>query len=501
MNGVPMKYVLALDQGTTSSRAILYDHEGAIRAVAQREFEQIYPQAGWVEHDAAEIWTSQISVAIEALSRAQARPRDIAAIGITNQRETAVIWDRKTGEPICNAIVWQDRRTAAICETLRQSRLEEVVRRKTGLLIDAYFSATKIMWMLENVPGARQRAEAGELAFGTIDSWLIWNLTSGKVHATDVTNASRTMLFNIHEARWDDDLLHAMRIPAALLPEVLPSCGHFGNVSTTLGLEDLPISGVAGDQQAALFGQACFKPGLAKCTYGTGAFLLQNCGTEPKPSANRLLTTVAWKLDGKMEYALEGSVFVAGSVVQWLRDGLGIIRSSSDVEALAAGVPDNGDVYLVPAFTGLGAPHWDPHARGSIIGITRGTKAGHIARAALESIAYQVADLAGAMQADSGMPIRELRVDGGACGNDMLMQFQADLLGIPVVRPAVTETTSLGAAYLAGLHTKFWKDTGEIEAQWKVDRTFEPASNRAGAKRMHDRWHLALERSKAWVEA
>ena len=496
-----MNYVLALDQGTTSSRAILYDHEGAVRAVAQREFEQIYPRAGWVEHDASEIWTSQISVAVEALSRAHARPRDLAAIGITNQRETAVIWDRKTGEPICNAVVWQDRRTAGICETLRQSRLEEVIRKKTGLLIDAYFSASKIIWMLENVAGARQRAEAGELAFGTIDSWLIWNLTSGKVHATDVTNASRTMLFNIHEGQWDKDLLHAMRIPATLLPEVHPSSDHFGTVSTTLGLGDVAIRGVAGDQQAALFGQACFKTGLAKCTYGTGAFLLQYCGTEAKPSANRLLTTVAWRLNGQMEYALEGSVFVAGSVVQWLRDGLGIIRNSNDIEALAASVPDNGDVYLVPAFTGLGAPHWDPHARGSIIGITRGTKAGHIARAALESIAYQVADLSSAMQADSGMPIHELRVDGGASANNTLMQFQADLLGIPVVRPAVIETTSLGAAYLAGLHAGFWKDTNEIEAQWKVDRTFEPASNKTEAKRMHDRWHLALERSKAWVEA
>lgn len=496
-----MNYVLALDQGTTSSRAILYDHEGAIRGVAQREFEQIYPQAGWVEHDASEIWTSQISVAIEALSRAHARPRDITAIGITNQRETAVVWDRKTGEPICNAIVWQDRRTASICETLRQQRLEEVVRKKTGLLIDAYFSATKIMWILENVAVARQRAEAGELAFGTVDSWLIWNLTSGKVHATDATNASRTMLFNIHEGKWDDDLLHAMRIPRSLLPEVRSSSGHFGTVSTTLGLEDLPICGVAGDQQAALFGQACFKTGLAKCTYGTGAFLLQNCGTEAKPSNNRLLTTVAWQLNGKLEYALEGSVFVAGSVVQWLRDGLGIIRSSNEVEALAASVPDNGDVYLVPAFTGLGAPHWDPHARGNIIGITRGTKAGHIARAALESIAYQVADLSAAMQADSGTPMAEMRVDGGACANDMLMQFQADLLGIPVVRPAVIETTSLGAAYLAGLHTGFWKGTEEIESQWKVDKRFEPKKNNSDVKRLHDRWHLALERSKKWVEA
>lgn len=495
-----MSFVLALDAGTTSSRAILYDHEGAIRSVAQREFQQIYPQAGWVEHDGGEIWTSQISVAVEALSRAHARPRDIVAIGITNQRETAIIWDRQTGEPISNAIVWQDRRTASICESLRQQQLEEVIRKKTGLLIDAYFSATKIMWMLENVPGARKRAEAGELAFGTVDSWLLWNLTSGKIHATDFTNASRTMLFNIHEGKWDDDLLHAMRIPANMLPEVKPSSGDFGTVSTTLGLADLPICGVAGDQQAALFGQACFATGAAKCTYGTGAFLLQNCGAEPRPSANRLLTTAAWQLDGVKNYALEGSVFVAGSVVQWLRDGLGIIRQSSDVEALAQSVPDNGGVYLVPAFTGLGAPHWDPHARGNIIGITRGTTAGHIARAALESIAYQVADLSGAMQADSGTPMEELRVDGGASANDTLMQFQADLLSVPVVRPAVIETTSLGAAYLAGLHAGFWKDTEEIAAQWKVDRRFEPSRNNQAAKHFHERWHLALDRARNWAE-
>jgi glycerol kinase len=493
-----LKYILALDQGTTSSRAILYDRDGAIRGVVQREFVQIYPRSGWVEHDPEEIWATQMSVAIEVLSRANVRPRDIAALGITNQRETTIVWERKTGKPVHNAIVWQDRRTAAICDELRGQGLESKIQQKTGLLIDAYFSASKIMWILENVKGARDKANAGELAFGTVDSWLIWKLTSGKLHTIDATNASRTMLFNIHEGRWDRDLLKAVDIPESLLPEVRSSSEVYGHVSTSIGLADIPISGVAGDQQAALFGQACFRSGMAKCTYGTGAFLLQTLGEEVKESKNRLLTTVAWQMNNKLEYAMEGSVFVAGSVVQWLRDGLGVIRSSDDVEALALSVPDNGDIYVVPAFTGLGAPHWDPHARGTIIGITRGTKAGHIARASLESIAYQVADLLEAMQEDSGIAIKQLRVDGGAARNDTLLQFQADLLGVPVVRPAITETTSLGAAFLAGLAVGFWKDREEIQAFWKVGQEFYPARSRREVDDLRSRWYQALGRSKAW---
>ena len=495
-----MEYILALDQGTTSSRAVLYDRGGAIRSLAQRELVQIYPRAGWVEHDPEEIWASQISVAVEALSRAHSRPHDIAALGITNQRETTILWERKTGKPVYNAIVWQDRRTAPICQELREQGLEETIRQKTGLLIDAYFSASKIIWILENVKGAREKANAGELAFGTVDSWLIWNLTSGRMHAIDATNASRTMLFNIHQGRWDRELLDAMRIPASLLPEVRPSSGEYAPVSTTLALGGVPITGVAGDQQAALFGQACFYPGMAKCTYGTGAFLLQTLGEECKVSRNRLLTTVAWQRDNKLAYAMEGSVFVAGSVVQWLRDGLGIIRASEDVEALASSVPDNGDVYLVPAFTGLGAPHWDPSARGTIIGIARGTKAGHIARASLESIAYQVADLMDAMQEDSGIPLKVLRVDGGAARNDTLLQFQADLLGIPVIRPAITETTSLGAAFLAGLAVGLWKNLEEVQTQWRVDEEFHPGRARKEVAYLRNRWHQALRRAKAWSE-
>jgi glycerol kinase len=495
-----LKYVLALDQGTTSSRAVLYDQNGTMHGVAQREFNQLYPKAGWVEHDPEEIWASQISVAVEALSRAHARPRDVAALGITDQRETTVIWERKTGKPVYNAIVWQDRRTAAICKELREQGMEETIRQKTGLLIDAYFSASKIMWILDNVEGARQKAEAGELAFGTVDSWLVWNLTSGKLHIIDATNASRTMLFNIHTGAWDDDLLHAMRIPAALLPEVRSSSERYGSVSTTLGLGDVEIAGIAGDQQAALFGQACFTPGMAKCTYGTGAFLLQTLGTDARQSAHRLLTTVAWQKNNQLEYAMEGSIFIAGSVVQWLRDGLGIIRSSEEVEKLALSVPDNGDTYLVPAFTGLGAPHWDPHARGAIVGITRGTTAGHIARAALESIAYQTADLMGAMQQDSGVAIKQLRVDGGAARNDTLMQFQADLLGIPVVRPAITETTSLGAAYLAGLAVGFWTSMDEIQTHWKMDKEFHPQLSPKQTETLRGRWHQALDRAKTWSD-
>lgn len=495
-----MPYVLALDQGTTSSRAILFDEEGAVRASAQREFEQLYPQRGSVEHRPQDIWSSLISVAIEALSRAGARPRDIKAIGITNQRETTIIWDRKTGEPIANAIVWQDRRTASICDLLRQEGLEGPVREKTGLLIDAYFSGTKIMWLLDHVPGARAKAEKGELAFGTVDSWLLWNLTSGSVHRTDVTNASRTMLFNIHTLQWDRELLEAMRIPSSLLPEVRSSSERFAAVSTTLGLSDIPICGVAGDQHAALFGQTCFEAGTAKCTYGTGAFLLQNMGETAKPSAHRLLTTIAWQLRGRTEYALEGSIFTAGSVVQWLRDGLGIIKSSSEVEELARSVPDAGGVYLVPAFTGLGAPHWDPHARGSLLGLTRGTTGGHIARGALEGIAFQVADLLEAMQSDSGLPVRELRVDGGAASNNLLMQFQADLLQIPLLRPAVTETTSLGAAYLAGLAAGFWGNEEAIRSHWKLERTFTPERKPDEVQLMRERWAKAVERSRNWSD-
>ncbi len=495
-----MKYVLALDQGTTSSRAILYDRQGVICAAAQREIDQIYPRRGWVEHDPEEIWASQMGVAAEALSLASALPRDIAALAITNQRETTIIWERATGKPISNAIVWQDRRTASICDGLRAGDLEQTTQQKTGLLIDAYFSASKIMWILDNVSHAREKAEAGELAFGTVDSWLIWNLTGGKLHATDATNASRTMLLDIHECTWDKHLLNDMRIPSSLLPQVHPSSAPYARVSTPLSLQDVMIAGVAGDQQAALFGQACFHTGMAKCTYGTGAFLLQTLGPEAKLSNNRLLTTVAWQKNNGLHYAMEGSVFTAGSVVQWLRDGLGLIRSSNDVEQLALSVPDNGGVYLIPAFTGLGAPHWDPHARGTIFGITRGTNAGHIARAALESIAHQVADLLDAMQRDSGIALTELRVDGGAARNDTLMQFQADLLGIPVVRPAVTETTSLGAAYLAGLAVGFWKDMDEIEKLWKADKTFYPRRNPNEVSAQRARWHQALGRSGAWSE-
>jgi glycerol kinase len=494
-------YILALDQGTTSSRAIVFDHDGAIVALAQREFPQIFPKPGWVEHDPREIWTTQISVAIEALGRAQVRPRDIAAIGITNQRETTVVWDRDTGEPVCNAIVWQDRRTAEFCDRLKADGHEALVRERTGLVIDAYFSGSKIRWILDHVPGARERAEAGRLAFGTVDSWLVWKLTSGDTHITDVTNASRTMLFNINTLSWDQDLLRLLNVPASMLPDVRASSEVYGRVSTTLGVADVPIAGIAGDQQAALFGQMCVSPGLSKNTYGTGCFLLQNTGTRPVPSANRLVTTVAWKIGDRTEYALEGSVFIGGAVVQWLRDGLGLIGTSPDVERLAASVDDNGGVYLVPAFAGLGAPHWDPYARGLMIGITRGTTSGHLARAAIESIAYQVDDLLDAVSRDSGITLGELRVDGGAAGNDALLQFQADLLGVAVVRPAVTETTALGAAYLAGLAVGFWASPAEIAGQWRVDRRFEPAMARADADRLRERWREAVSRSRGWIPA
>jgi len=493
-----LPFLLALDQGTTSSRALIFDHEGAIRATAQREHRQIYPQAGWVEHDAREIWSSQIGVAIEALGMAGLRPRDIVAIGITNQRETTVVWNRETGEPIHHAIVWQDRRTAGVCDRIRREGHELLIQERTGLLLDAYFSATKVAWLLDHVEGARALAEAGKLCFGTVDSWLIWNLTSGRLHATDATNASRTMLYNIRTGEWDDDLLKLFRVPGAMLPKVRSSSEVYGKVETSLGLEGIPISGIAGDQHAALFGQACYAAGQTKCTYGTGCFLLQNTGGKAKHSKTRLLTTLAWQTGGQTSYALEGSIFIGGAVVQWLRDGLGIIRSSEEVEPLARSVPDNGGVYLVPAFAGLGAPHWDSYARGTIVGLTRGSGAGHIARASLESIAYQVADVLDAMRSDSGCEIPELRVDGGASRNDTLMQFQADILRTPVVRPAVTETTALGAAYLAGLSVGYWKNEAEIAAQWGVEKRFEPVMAQADAQRLRSRWGLALERAKGW---
>jgi glycerol kinase len=496
-----MSYILALDQGTTSSRAIVFDQDGAIRAVAQKEFTQIFPTAGWVEHDPQDIWASQIGVAVEALGRAHARPKEIAAIGITNQRETTIVWDRETGEPVHHAIVWQDRRTADYCERLKAEGAGETIQAKTGLLLDAYFSASKIRWILDNAPGARARADAGRLAFGTVDTWLIWKLTSHTLHITDVSNASRTMLFNIHTLQWDDELLRLFGIPAGMLPEVRSSSEVYGEVSTTLGIESVPIAGIAGDQQAALFGQMCRTPGMSKNTYGTGCFLLQNIGTTPTRSRQQLVTTVAWQIGGRTEYALEGSVFIGGAVVQWIRDGLGLIRTAADVEALAASVSGNGGIYLVPAFAGLGAPHWDPYARGTIVGITRGTTSGHIARAAIESIAYQVADLLDAMAADAGIALTELRVDGGAAANNTLMQFQADLLGVPVVRPAVTETTALGAAYLAGLAVGYWSSLDAITGQWKVDRRFEPAMSPAVAGALRERWTAALQRSKAWEPA
>jgi glycerol kinase len=494
-----MPYILALDQGTTSSRAIVFDHEGAVRSVAQKEFAQLFPQAGWVEHDPHEIWASQIGVASEALARAGIQPVEVAAIGITNQRETTLVWDRETGEPIHNAIVWQDRRTADFCERLKADGAGEVVQAKTGLLIDAYFSASKLRWLLDHVPGARAKADAGQLAFGTIDTWLLWKLTGGEHHATDVSNASRTMLFNIHTREWDDDLLRLFGIPKNLLPEVRSSSEVYGYVSRSLGLQRVPIAGIAGDQQAALFGQMCRRPGMSKNTYGTGCFLLQNIGAAPKRSTQRLVTTVAWQIGDDMNYALEGSVFIGGAVVQWLRDGLGLIRNAADVEALASSVADNAGVYLVPAFAGLGAPHWDPYARGALVGITRGTTAGHVARAALESIAYQVADLLDAMRADAGVPLSELRVDGGAAANDTLMQFQADVLGVPVVRPAVTETTALGAAYLAGLAVGYWTSADAITGQWRVDRRFEPRVAGPDPAILRHRWSDAVERAKGWA--
>ena len=493
------QYILALDQGTTSSRAIVFDQAGSIVAVAQKEFPQIFPKPGWVEHDPRDIWSTQAGVAAEVLQKANIKAADVAAIGITNQRETTVVWDRKTGQPVHNAIVWQDRRTANICDRLKARKLDRVIRRKTGLVIDAYFSATKVQWILANVPGARARAQRGELAFGTVDSWLVWNLTGGKVHVTDVSNASRTMLYDIAKGEWDDELLKIFAVPRSMLPDVRSSSEVYGE-STLLGAS-IPIAGIAGDQQSALFGQNCTKPGMVKNTYGTGCFMLMNTGPKPIASKNNLLTTVAWRIGNRTEYALEGSIFIAGAVVQWLRDGLQIIRTSADVEQLATSVSDAGGVYLVPAFAGLGAPHWDQYARGTIVGLTRGSTKAHIARAALESIAFQVMDVLKAMEADAKIKLKELRVDGGASANNLLMQLQADLLNVPVVRPKVVETTALGAAYLAGLAVGYWKSQADIARQWQADRKFTPAMKPAARKQIASGWEKALSRAKGWEES
>ena len=495
-----MGYVLALDQGTTSSRAILFDEAGTIVATAQHEFEQFYPQAGWVEHDPMEILTSQVSCAVEALGRAGARPRDVAAIGITNQRETAIVWERATGKPIHPAIVWQDRRTASLCKGLEEGGAGDTVSNRTGLVLDPYFSATKVRWVLDNVPGARARAERGELAFGTVDSWLIWHLTSGQRHVTDVTNASRTLLYNIVKGEWDAEMLRLFGVPESMLPEVVWSSERVGEVTTTLGLGGIEIAGIAGDQQAALFGQLCWAAGEAKNTYGTGCFLLQNIGTEFVRSRHRLITTIAASAQRRREYALEGSIFIGGAVVQWLRDNLRLIGSSAEVEMLARSVPNTNGVVFVPAFVGLGAPHWDAHAAGMLIGLRRDTGPGHIARAALESIAYQVADVLEAVHSETGTPLGALRVDGGAAVNDLLMQFQADVLGVPVVRPQVTETTALGAAYLAGLATGFWAGPEELRVKRLGDARFEPKMAPQERAERRGMWQRAVERAKGWSE-
>ena len=489
------EYILALDQGTSSSRAILFDKAGQPKAISQKEFTQIFPKPGWVEHNPKEIWSSQASVIAETISAEGINGSNIAAIGITNQRETTIVWDAESGEPIYNAIVWQDRRTSAYCDTLKKDGRADLIRSKTGLIIDAYFSATKIRWILENVPGARRKAEEGRLRFGTVDTWLIWKLTRGEVHVTDVSNASRTMLFNIHTLDWDDELLRLFGVPKSMLPQIKSSSEIYGKTKGTLFAYEVPIAGIAGDQQAALFGQMCTEPGSVKNTYGTGCFMLMNSGERPIMSANKLLTTVAWKIGDKVTYALEGSIFVAGSVIQWLRDGLGIIRSSSEAEPLAASVPDNGGVYFVPALTGLGAPYWDQYATGTLFGITRGTKAGHIVRAALEGIAFQTMDIVNAMQKDAGITLKELKVDGGASRNNLLMQFQADILGTSVIRPQVTETTALGAAYLAGLATGYWESIEEIRSLWAIDKEFTPSSSDDEVKRLKDGWKNAVGRT------
>lgn len=493
------RYILAFDQGTTSSRAILFDRDGRQRASAQREFRQHFPQPGWVEHDPQDLWRTQIEVAQQALRRARVRPERVAAVGITNQRETTLVWDRATGQPIYPAIVWQDRRTAGLCDRLHRDGVAPMIQEKTGLIVDAYFSATKLQWILKHVPGAPAKAKAGKLAFGTVDSWLLWHLTGGRRHLTDVTNAARTMLFNLHTLDWDDELLRLFGVPRSILPEVIPTAGELAE-TTVLG-GSIPVGGVAGDQQAALVGQACFRPGMAKNTYGTGCFLVLNTGPKPMASRHRLLTTIAWQIGDRVEYALEGSVFIAGAVVQWLRDSLGLIRRAADIEALAASVPDNGGVFLVPAFAGLGAPHWDPHARGLISGLTRGATAGHLARAALEGIAFQVRDVVAAMEADTGLRLKELRVDGGACVNNLLMQIQADLLGRNVVRPKFIETTAQGAAFLAGLAVGVWPDRGAIAEQWQADHTFTSTMQPANRRRLLAGWERALARARAQGDA
>lgn len=490
-------YILSIDQGTTSSRAILFNREGSIVAVSQKEFEQIYPKPGWVEHDPLEIWSSQVSVVTEAIAKAGLNSIDIHAIGITNQRETTIVWDKETGLPLYNAIVWQDRRTSDYCDSIRKEH-GDMIRQKTGLIIDSYFSATKVRWILENVPGARLKAMQGKLLFGTVDSWLIWKLSGGTTHVTDVSNASRTMLFDINTLKWDQSLLELFDIPMNMLPEVKSSSEVFGHTAGNILATKIPIAGIAGDQQAALFGQMCTKVGMVKNTYGTGCFMLMNIGKKPVMSANNLLTTIAWKINGEVTYALEGGIFIGGAVVQWLRDELGLIKSSAEVEVLAATVKDNGGVYVVPAFAGLGAPHWDQHARGTITGITRGTNSGHFARAALESIAYQTMDVLKSMSADAGTPITELRVDGGASANTILMQFQADMMKCKVIRPQITEVTALGAAYLAGLATGFWSDVNEISAQWKVDSNFEPAELE-NYDELINGWERAIKAAKANV--
>jgi glycerol kinase len=493
------KFILALDQGTTSSRAMVFNKEGDIVSVAQKEFTQYYPQPGWVEHNAKEIWSSQATVLAEAILNAGITANDVAAIGITNQRETTIIWDKETGAPLYNAIVWQDRRTADFCDELKRQGKGEMIQEKTGLLVDAYFSATKIKWILDNVEGARDKAGKGLLAFGTVDSWLLWNLTGGKIHVTDITNASRTMLFNIHTQQWDDELLSLFDIPSKILPAVKSSSEVYGETSGQILAAKIPVAGIAGDQQAALFGQMCTQKGMVKNTYGTGCFMLMNIGDTPIISKNKLITTIAWKIGDKVQYALEGSIFIGGAVVQWLRDGLGIISSSSEVEKKASNVPDNGGVYLVPAFAGLGAPHWNQHARGMMVGLTRGTTSDHISRAALESIALQTMEVLHAMEADAGTKIKELRVDGGATVDDLLLQIQADVLNTDVIRPKITETTAIGAAYLAGLAVGFWKNTDEIQQQWAKDKIFRP-SEKNNAESLIDGWHRAVKACNAWTE-
>jgi len=495
------KYILALDQGTTSSRAILFDRQGNIVSSAQKEFTQIYPQPGWVEHDPQEIWSTQAGVAAEALTKVGLNGTSVAAIGITNQRETTIVWDRETGKAIYNAIVWQDRRTAAFCDELKTRGLGDKIRQKTGLLVDSYFSATKIRWILDNVAGARELANQGRLAFGTVDTWLVWNMTDGKRYLTDVSNASRTMLFNINTMQWDDELLDIMGVPRSMLPEVLSSSEVYGHTEISGFGAEIPIAGIAGDQQAALFGQMCTQPGMVKNTYGTGCFMMMNTGSKPIVSSNNLLTTVAWKIGGQVSYALEGSIFIGGAVVQWLRDGLGIIKTSAEIEALARSVQSTDGVYLVPAFAGLGAPHWNPHARGAVFGITRGTTSAHYARAALDSIAYQTMDVLKAMEADSGIVIPELRVDGGATANNLLMQFQSDILGVDVVRPKVTETTALGAAYLAGLAVGYWSCTDDVQGQWQLDQRFSPALPAAQVQADIKGWQRAIAAATAWANA